>query len=154
MLEDSSLEGMIRIDSGSSPDCLISKSLAASLSIASRFSLSDIAFNSLCQPNPSSVHISKRQPGDDVSISRQRPCCSSILPLCTRTHLAAVGELPPVCHNSGCGSNISRITWGGLQGYLQICHCIGMMPLCQNVFHPIHCSCILICLHSISAQQA
>ena len=56
MLEDSSLDGMILIDSGSSPDCLISKSLAASLSVASLLSLSDIAFNSLCLPSHLSVH--------------------------------------------------------------------------------------------------
>ena len=38
---------MTRIDGGSSPDCWTSKSLAASLSVASFFSLSESAFNNL-----------------------------------------------------------------------------------------------------------
>ena len=66
MFEASPLDGMIRIDSGSSPDCLISSSLAASLSIASLFNLSDIAFNSLHSPFQFSVHAFSRHPGDSM----------------------------------------------------------------------------------------
>ena len=44
---DSPLDGMTRIDDGTSPDCLISKSLAASLAAASLLSRSESAFSTL-----------------------------------------------------------------------------------------------------------